>query len=196
MVNMVRAKAGADGEVRAIVSTAETLEAEPGYFDLVVIGNAFHRLDRDLVAGRAFEWLKPGGYLALCWSSQPWDGDADWKRALAATLARWRTELRVENRIPANWDAPRKLRPDLQVLADAGFDVIGSQRFAVEQPWTLAGLCGLVRSTSFLSAPVLADRSDEFDADLAAILTQYGQDGVVVEAASYERELTRKPASW
>jgi hypothetical protein len=28
---------------------------------------AFHRLDRDLVAGRILGWLKPGGYLALCW---------------------------------------------------------------------------------------------------------------------------------
>jgi ubiquinone/menaquinone biosynthesis C-methylase UbiE len=196
MVTKVRVKAGADaaGGIRAIGSSAEVLEAEPGYFDLVVIGNAFHRLDRDLVAGRVFEWLKPGGYLALCWSSQPFEGDADWQRPLWATLARWRTELGVESRIPANWDAPRKLRPDGQVLADAGFEVTGKHRFAVEQEWTVADLCGLVRSTSFLSAPVLADRADEFDADLAAIMTQYGQDGVLTEAASYECELARKPS--
>jgi hypothetical protein len=33
------------------VSSAETLDAPPEYFELAVIGNAFHRLDRDLVAG-------------------------------------------------------------------------------------------------------------------------------------------------
>ena len=196
MVNFVRAKAGPDaaGGVRAIVSSAETLEAEPDYFDLVVIGNAFHRLDRDLVAGRVFEWLKPGGYLALCWSSQPWDGDADWQRALAAVLAQWRTELGAEHRIPANWNAPRELRPDSRVLADAGFEVTGNHQFAVEQAWTLVGLYGLVRSTSFLSAPVLSGRDDEFDADLATIMTQYGQDGVLTETASFDYELARKPA--
>jgi SAM-dependent methyltransferase len=196
MVNLVRAKAGGEaaGGIRAIVSSAETLGAEPDYFDLVVIGNAFHRLDRDLVAGRVFGWLKPGGYLALCWSSQPWDGDAGWQRALAAKLARWRTELGAEKRIPVNWDAPRKLRPDARVLADAGFEVTGTHRFAVDQGWTVADLCGLVRSTSFLPAPVLSGRAAEFDADLATILTHSGQGGVLTEAASYECELARKPA--
>jgi hypothetical protein len=42
--------------------------------DDAVIGNAFHRLDRDLVAARIAGWLEPGGHLALCWSSSPWAG--------------------------------------------------------------------------------------------------------------------------
>ncbi len=43
MVEVVRAKAAAQGagDVRPIVSDAETLDAEPGYFELAVIGNAF-----------------------------------------------------------------------------------------------------------------------------------------------------------
>jgi Methyltransferase domain len=51
----------AQGNIRPVVSSAESLDAERDYFDLVVIGNAFHRLDRDLVAGRVLRWLKPGG---------------------------------------------------------------------------------------------------------------------------------------
>jgi ubiquinone/menaquinone biosynthesis C-methylase UbiE len=84
MVQVVRAKAAARGaqDVRPIVSDAEILGAEPDYFDLVVIGNAFHRLNRDLVAGKILGWLKPGGYLALCWSSGPFAGEQDWQRAL------------------------------------------------------------------------------------------------------------------
>jgi len=56
MVEAVRAKAAALGaaEIRPVVADAETLEAGPGSFDLAVIGNAYHRLDRDLVAGRLF----------------------------------------------------------------------------------------------------------------------------------------------
>jgi SAM-dependent methyltransferase len=63
MVELVRAKAAAAGagDVRPVVSDAETLDAEPEHFEMVVIGNAFHRLDRDLVAGRILGWLKPGG---------------------------------------------------------------------------------------------------------------------------------------
>ena len=84
MVETVRAKAAAAGagEVRPVVSSAETLHAEPGYFELAVIGNAFHRLDRDLVAGRVLGWLEAGGHLALCWSSGPWTGEEDWSTSV------------------------------------------------------------------------------------------------------------------
>lgn len=198
MVEKVRAKADGSkaggGTVRPIVSSAETLTAEPEHFDLAVVGNAFHRLDRDVVAARILEWLKPGGYLALCWSSQPWNGEADWQRALAATLADWQAALGVQDRVPANWDAPRKARPDLQVLAETGFVSGENREFAIEQRWTLAELGGLVRSTSFLSAPVLGDQGDAFDADLAARVGPHSQDGVFADTASFACDLARKVA--
>src|SRR5579875_1936336 len=74
MVDLVRRKAGDAGDVRAVVSSAETLTAEPEHFELAVVGNAFHRLDRDVAAGRLFGWLQAGGHLALCWSATPWTG--------------------------------------------------------------------------------------------------------------------------
>jgi SAM-dependent methyltransferase len=196
MVEVVRAKASAaigGGSIRPVVSSAETLAAEPGYFDLAVIGNAFHRLDRDLVAERVLGWLKPGGYVALCWSSQPFLGPADWQRAFAATLANWQAALGVQDRIPANWDAPRKARPDPQVLTEAGFESAERFEFEVEHRWTLAELGGLIRSTSFLSAAVLGDQADAFDADLAASVGPHGQDGVFSETVSFSYDLARKP---
>ena len=63
MVEVLRAKAVAlhAHNIRPIAADAETLHAEPGHFELAVIGNAFHRLDRDLVADRLLRWLRPGG---------------------------------------------------------------------------------------------------------------------------------------
>jgi ubiquinone/menaquinone biosynthesis C-methylase UbiE len=90
MVDVVRAKAAAAGagEVRPVVSSAESLDADPGSFELAVVGNAFHRLDRDMVARRVYGWLQPGGCLALCWSTSPWAGEQAWQRALAAVMRR------------------------------------------------------------------------------------------------------------
>ncbi len=95
MVRVVREKADAAGaeNVRPVVADAETLDAQPAHFELAVIGNAFHRLDRDLVAARLFGWLRPGGCVALCWSLGPHQGGEQWQRALAATLDRWRAAL-------------------------------------------------------------------------------------------------------
>ncbi|MGO8957319.1 MAG: class I SAM-dependent methyltransferase [Streptosporangiaceae bacterium] len=196
MVEVVAAKAaaGGAGNVRPIVSSAESLDAEPDYFELAVIGNAFHRLDRDLVAGRVLRWLKPGGYLALCWSSGPSSGAEDWQRALAAMLDTWKAALGAEGRVPAGWDLPRKRRPDLQLLADAGFEVAGHREFSVAHRWSLPELAGYVRSTSFLPAAVLGDHAAAFDADLAARLGPHINGGTFTQNVSFAYDLARKPA--
>jgi SAM-dependent methyltransferase len=193
---VVRAKADAAGagNVRPMVADGETLDAQPDYFELAVIGNAFHRLDRDLVAARLFRWLRPGGCVALCWSNGPFQGGEEWQRALAATLDRWRAALRIEERVPANWDEQRRLRPDHQVLADAGFAVAGHQEFAVEHRWRLPELAGFIRSTSFLPASVLGDQEAAFDADLAAALGSLAKDGAFTETVSFAYDLARKPS--
>jgi SAM-dependent methyltransferase len=195
MVDVVRAKAAAQGagNIRAIVSDAETLDAEPGYFELAVIGNAFHRLSRDLVAGRVLGWLSPGGCLAVCWSSVPWLGEKDWQRALAATVDRWKVALGAEHRIPAGWDLPRQRRPDLQVLSGAGLEAAGRHEFTAEHHWTLPELAGYIRSTSFLPASVLGDQAAAFDADLAARLGPHSDDGAFTQAMYFAYDLARKP---
>jgi hypothetical protein len=158
-----------------------------------VIGNAFHRLNRDVVAGKILGWLKPGGYLALCWSSQPFIGEEEWQRALAAVVERWKVALGAEGRIPAGWDLPRQRRPDLQVLGAAGFEVAGHHEFTVEHRWSVPDLAGLIRSTSFLPASVLGDQAAAFDADLAASLGPHSDGGAFTENASFVYELARKP---
>ena len=196
MVELVRAKAaaGGAGEVRAIVSTAEALQAEPDYFELAVIGNAFHRLDRDLTAGRVLGWLEPGGYLALCWSSSPWSGEDGWQQALAATLDKWMAVLGAQERIPPGWDLVRQCRPDAQVLSDAGFEMAGSREFGLEHRWSLPELAGYIRSTSFLPASVLGDQAAAFDADLAAALGPGSHGSAFTQTVSFAYELARRPA--
>jgi hypothetical protein len=216
MVDVVRAKAAAagPGDLRAIVSRGETLDAGPESFELAVIGNAFHRLDRDLVAGRVLGWLTPGGHLGLCWSDSPWVGEQDWQRTLAATMDRWRTALGAQDRVPAGWDLARRRRPDQQILAEAGFEAAERREFTVEHRWSLPEVAGHIRSTSVLGPAVLGDQAAAFDADLAASLGPHGDgphgdgpngdgpngdgpydDGrVFIQTVSFAYELARKPA--
>jgi SAM-dependent methyltransferase len=196
MVEAVRAKADAmrAGSIRPIAANAETLGAEPGHFELAVIGNAFHRLRRDLVAGRLLGWLRPGGRVALCWSHGPEAGDEEWQRALADLLGRWRGTLGAEGRVPANWQEPRRRRPDHQVLSEAGFEVTGPAEFTVEHRWSLSELGGYIRSTSFLPDSVLGDQSTAFDADLAASLGPLADGGAFPQTVSFAYDLARKLA--
>ena len=195
MVAAVRAKAATAGarNIRPVVASAEALDAPPEYFELAVIGNAFHRLDRDLVAGRLLGWLQPGGRVTLCWSTQPWTGAQSWQRALAAALDKWRTALGAQQRIPAGWEQAQLRRPDSQVLSDAGFELAGTHEFDIEHRWTLPELAGLIRSTSFLPAAVLGDQAAAFDADLAASLRHHSDNGSFAETVGFAYHLARKP---
>jgi ubiquinone/menaquinone biosynthesis C-methylase UbiE len=181
MIAVARAKAEAAriGSMRFEVAAAEDLLAPEGAFDLVAIGNAYHRLRRDALAANAMRWLRPGGCLALLWSSTPWTGEAPWQRATAAVLERWREP----GRVPANWDQARLKRPDRQVLAEAGFEIEGAFRFPTPQVWTLEALIGLARSTSFLP------QQARFDDDLGRALGG----GPFEETIDFAYELARRP---
>ncbi|MGW2525386.1 class I SAM-dependent methyltransferase [Streptomyces sp. NPDC001617] len=197
MTEMVSAKAKAAGaaHIRTVTSSAEELRAEPGSFELIVIGNAFHRLRRTVVAERAHAWLKPGGCLALCWSTSPWVGPRDWQRALDSMLRSWQNALGASGRVPPGWDQPRQQDPDHEVLSRAGLEPAGRHEFSVEHHWTIRELAGHIRSTSFLLPPVLADHAAEFDAELTAELGRHTANGRLTETVSFAYELARKSAA-
>ncbi len=199
-VQMVQAKAdklGA-GNVRPVTSDAETLVAQPGYFELAVIGSAFHRLDRELVAARLLQWLRPAGCVALCWSDGPQlppaSGAREWQHAFAALLDRWQAALGATDRVPVDWAAPQRRRPDAQVLSEAGFETAGHHEYRVKHRWSLAELAGWVRSTSFLPPSVLGDQGAAFDNDLAAAIGPFAAaDGTFPHDVRFAYDLARKP---
>ncbi len=197
MVDVVAAKAAGPGGgvVRAMTAAAETLDAPDRGFELVSVGNAFHRLDRVAVASLIAGWLRPGGHLALCWSTLPWsDPKLAWERAFSELLAHWRAELDAGHPVPADWQQHRQTHPDGAVLAAAGFEPVARFEREPDHRWTLAELTGLVCSTSFLSAPVLGERAPEFGADLAARLTPYLREGRLSAPISFAVDLYRSRA--
>lgn len=195
MIRVVEAKlAGHRHRIRALASTAEELSAEAGSFELITIGNAFHRLRRDQVARRAFEWLGPGCHLALCWSSSPWTGRAGWQVVLNAVLDQWRDKLGARDRIPHGWEDAHRSRPDHVILSSAGFESVGRYEFQVEHYWTVTELTGFVYSTSFLATPAFGDQAPAFEADLTRRLEPHLRGGILADQVSFAYDLVRRPA--
>jgi SAM-dependent methyltransferase len=189
-----RDQAGGGGAaVTAVTASAADFRAAPGCYELVVIGNAFHRLPRDLVAARAHDWLRPGGWIALCWTSGTQAGETDWQRAFAGVLGRWQRILGATDRVPQGWADARRRDPDRDVLARAGFTPAGTREFTAVHRWSISELAGFARSLSVLPAAGLARRGAEFDADLQAALARYTADGRLTETVSHACELARKP---
>ncbi len=195
-VAFAKATAEADGvtNIRWVTDAVQTVELDSP-FELVAVGNAFHRLDRSSVARRMFSWLEPGGGIALLWGGTPGRGSRPWQRALAALYAEWMARLGVTDRVPADWELSMHRHPHEMVLAEAGFDYEGKFEFPVELAWTVESLAGFSYSTSFLNREVLGGRVAEFETDLADRLSSYAQDGKFREQASFAYQLARKPPS-
>jgi SAM-dependent methyltransferase len=195
MVEFVARKAAATGGgIRTAVGSAEELSLPAASIDLAVIGNAFHRLPRDVVAGLLYGWLKPGGYLAVVGGGGPEEnppslsasgGPAPWQEALHAVLARWQPP----DRVPDGYERERAERPDAAVLRDAGFDHLGKREFAVAYEWTEDSLIGHAYSTSVRSRAALGDSATDFEADLRSSLAPHAP---FKQQISFAYELARR----
>jgi len=196
MIEVVRDKAdiAEAGNVRAVVSSAERLHAPSDAFELVAIGNAFHRLRRDAVAANALRWLHPGRCIALLWSTGPGTGDKDWQRVLSAVLESWRRRVGAEARVPAGWEQVRRERPDSAVLTAAGFQPVRSARLFTEHDWTVDALLGYVYSSSALPKAALGDRAEAFESDVRHELGAYTSGGPLRATLDSAYELARRPA--
>jgi ubiquinone/menaquinone biosynthesis C-methylase UbiE len=195
MVATVQARAEAAGidSIHCLTGAAEDLSAPDESFDLVVIGNAFHRLPREAVAALAFRWLRPGGVVALVWGGSPNEGTAAWQRAMAATMRRWTVLAPGGDRIPPGYEQARRERPDLAVLAESGFELAGRQEFPDAREWTAEALTGYVFSTAVLSRAALGPLAPAFEADLRRELRACAPSGRMRQVTWFACELARRP---
>ena len=157
--------------VRWFVGRAEGLEAPAGAFDLITIGEAFHRLDQVLIARKALEWLKPGGCLATMGGGEGFlAGRETWRRTLADVAQRW-----MARAFPGGWGvaaAGVDAAPGGQqrALRAAGFTDVIDRSFPEPRDWTIDAIIGYLQSMSVCSRKALGGDCDAFEAEVRAAL--------------------------
>jgi SAM-dependent methyltransferase len=181
------------GNIVWVAAEAERVDLRPD-FELVTIGNAFHRLDRHVVALRSYSWLLPGGGIALLWGNAPWDGSGSWQRAMAELLDAWAKRVGATDRVPAGWEAAMDRDPHAEILRRAGFDYVGRFEFPVLQTWTVTALVGFVYSTSSLNREVLGTHATTFEQEMRELLLSREPEGAFREPATFAYELARRPS--
>lgn len=195
MVDVGREKAERCGttNVRWMVGRAEDVDAELNSFELITAGNAFHRLDRRLVAQRAGGWVAPGRCLAVVGSSSVWSGTAEWQAIAVEVIHQWTDhEGRLGQPVPAQAsDQPRQTHEE--VLRDAGFDEVAEYRFPTPHSWTLDSFIGYLRSTSVSSKITREGSTEAFEAELRQRLLCYDPGGQYPETIDFYYVLARRP---
>jgi len=124
----------------------------------------------------------------LLWTSVL-TGSSQWQLTLDRCVRDWVERLDTADRVPATWASDIERLPHSTVLTDAGFDIVGAYEFTSSHDWSLAGLIGLLYSTSYFPRAALGDRVEEFETDLGARLSAVEPSGVFRETISSAYDL-------
>ena len=196
MIEVGRVQAERKGltNIRWMVGPAEEIQASPGSFELITIGEAFHRLDQPLIAERALAWLAPGRCLATLGCFGLMRGQEPWHDVLRSAVRPWgerdataqRTSTRPSSR-------PRGADHERAVLTRLGFEHVGAFDFPHPYVWTLDSILGNLRSTSRLSIRVLDNEAERFDAEVRRALIAHDSSGRYPETLRFGYSLFRSP---
>jgi|SRR5579872_885368 len=181
------------GNVSWFVGKAEDLGAPPDTFDLITIGEAFHRLDRALIARRALGWLKPGGCLATMGADGILAGQEPWQKTVAELARRWMAKA-----FPGGWGVARPgedVGPgsEARALREAGFVDVTDHAFREPRDWTFEAITGYLQSTSVCSRKALGGDFAAFEAELRAVLQDPADTQAFHETMTWGYTLGRKP---
>ncbi len=195
MVEAGRREAARGGvrQIRCSVGRAEDFDGPADRFDLVTVGEAFHRLDRPRVAGKAFGWLKGGGALVTLGIESFLHGNARWRRTLAEVVTRFVGTLAERTGGNPNPTLAEATADEEAVLREAGFVEVATHRIAFPHTWNLPELLGNLRSTSVLSPHALGARQAAFEAELSAALLAFDPAGRYPEQVRCGYTFARKP---
>jgi SAM-dependent methyltransferase len=151
------------GNITWLVGEAETTQLAPRSTDLITVGAAFHWMDRQLVLDKARADLRDGGAFAVAGSNSPWTGKEPWQKLIVSVLE----DVIGPGRRAGRGVFRRPAEPHEVVMAAHGFSDVTQHDFLTPHTWTLGGILGYLRSTSFASRAVLGDRADEFERSLS-----------------------------
>lgn len=180
--------------IKWIVGKAEDVEAPPASFELITIGEAFHRLDQQLVADQALQWLRPGCCLAILGGFGITSGNEPWQRIVANTVRNWKNRKGTcDNDVGRSKPGSGPDHTQL-VLQEAGFEDVASYSFVEPHEWTTNSILGNLYSTSYCSKNVLGDNVEAFEANMKTALLAHDPSGNYRENMRFGYTIGRKPS--
>ena len=152
------------------VGRAEDLDAAPGSFDLITIGEAFHRVQQAVVARNALAWLRPGGCLATLGTDGRFAGDQAWEATVREVRDRW-----IARAFPAGHGLVLPGGAEGHdgrecVLGEAGFIDIEGRGVEEDRELTFDSIIGYLQSTSVCSRKAIGADFNAFATELRTAL--------------------------
>lgn len=157
-------------------------------FDLVVMGRAFHWMERASTLQALDRIVEPGGAVVLYYD----------RHIRSAENAPITAADRVRERFGSTGKGDRQrpagaLVPDETIFLDSAFPRLLRLGLVERLPVTADALVGRSLSTSFTSPEALGDRRPEFEAELRKRLAELSPDGRFTELVEFTAMIATRP---
>jgi SAM-dependent methyltransferase len=172
LATFLRATLGDRIEVRE--AALEDSELEPGAYDLAAAASSFHWLDEDEALGKLLAALRPGGWLALWWTSYGDEVRADPFRTAVDPLFEGVPDGPSQ---PAEKGRPsfaRDAERRLEAISTAGFAAARHDEFPWSHTWDAVGIRNLYSTFSPISALGPKQRAEFLDSVERVARTDFG----------------------
>jgi SAM-dependent methyltransferase len=176
MLRIARTAAESLANVQVAAGSSNDIGPELGRFNAVVIGRAFHWMDREQTLRQFEQLVEPDGGIALFGDERPDLPENTWLKELEAL-----TESFAAGDSVRQYRKSAAFRPHLSVLLDSAFSrlerisVIGRFSLTVDQ------LVDRVLSLSSTSRARLGDRADDLVDELRRQAPKWREGGVLTE---------------
>lgn len=182
MVHFARQTAARLGltHVAVLPMRAEDFMAERGSLRMVIFGASFHWMDRRRVGDAMYDFLSPGGYLAVLSPSGILSGKEDWEIAVQEAVHDY---LGPDRRAGSGIYREGELHEE--ALRGTRFERIETVDILVDDEWSIDRIIGFLYSTSYASHSVLGDCAAAFEADIRRRLAALQPEGRFEKTVEY-----------
>ena len=188
MLRLARAAARGVANVEVVEGRSDTLDPSSGRFKAVVIGRAFHWMDRAATLEALDQLIEPGGAVVLFGDDHPDYPQNRRIRDYTAWLETFSGDDKVrQHRLSS--DYPRHPA----VLLDSPFSRLEQIAIIERRPVSLQVLTDRALSLSSTSRARLGDRADELVAELGRRMAAWEAEGPMEEVLSSFALIARRP---
>ena len=159
-------------------TSAEKMEELHQSFDTIVIGNAFHWMNREKVLHSCFNKLAPKGTLAILAGGSVWNGKREWQKKIVEVIQKYLGADRRAGSSTYQTDAKKHE----YYLERSPLTLVTTGDYTYQYTWTIDQIIGYLYSTSFCNRALLGDKVGEFEGEINDELTKLSSTGSFIES--------------
>jgi len=161
---------------------------EIGKFRLVIIGTAFHWMDRERTLDTLYEMINDGGGIIVTWLGNSENANKEQLFHTEEVIKKW---LGIERRAGSGFYTQPPKRHE-EVIKESKFHRIETWRQEFTLTNDVESVIGLTYSTSYANPGILGDKKEGFEKDLRETLMKQNPSGKFVTEGKVDAILAWK----